>query len=144
MASVESILQFIVDRPGATANEIADELDMAANDVQSRLAQYIDAGKVKKDKKRIEGGREMLVYFPGQSLVNEVDGVKRIVTLAKRPRPPVADSERATPSEFTFGFFSDGSLSIGKGNKDIRLTRAETSQLLEFLDCINIEKIAAG
>lgn len=144
MATTESILQLIVDRPGLTANEIADEVELVASDVQSRLAKYVEAGKVKKDLKQIDGGKTMLIYFPGQSLIQEVDGVKRIATLAKKPGPKPRDENADAPSDFTFGFFSNGTLSISKGNKEIKLTRAETSQMIDFLDAINIEKIAGA
>jgi hypothetical protein len=143
MASIESILQVIVDHPGFTAAQIADQVDLVASDVQSRLSKYITANKVRAERKKLEGdSREVIRYFPMQSLVNEVDGVTRIVTAAKAPRPPAVNIESGGAARaFTFGFFSDGALSVAKGSKEMRLTRAETTQLLEFLDCINIEKI---
>ncbi|RKE36678.1 hypothetical protein B0G76_2880 [Paraburkholderia sp. BL23I1N1] len=143
MASIESILQLIVDRPGLTANEIADEVDLVASDVQSRLVKHIESGKVKKDLKAVDGGRTVFTYFPGQSLIQEVDGVKRATTTSGKTGPKPQALPGAA-SDFTFGFFSNGTLSISKGSKEIRLTRAEASQMIDFLDAINIEKIAGA
>jgi len=144
MASIESILQLIVDRPGLTAAELGDELELASADVQSRLAKYITADKVRTDKKKIESGREVLTYFPGQSLVDEVDGVKRIVTASAAKRSAAPANVAPAASDFTFGFFSDGALSVSKGSREMRLTRDETARLLRFLDAINVELIASG
>lgn len=89
MASIESILQLIVDRPGMTASELGEQLELAPADVQSRLAKYIDNGQVKRDKKKVDG-RELLIYFPAQSLIDEADGVKRIVKPATAKRAAAA------------------------------------------------------
>ena len=143
MAAIEKILQVVVDHPGYTAAEIADELEMAPEDIQSHLKPYIDAGKIKRDKKRSEAsGREVLIYFPAQSLVNESDG--RIMLLSRATRAPraLATSDEAPEVEPSchFGFFSSGQVVVSKGNKEIKLSRAETSRLLEFLDSINVDR----
>ncbi|KVO95526.1 hypothetical protein WL21_32635 [Burkholderia ubonensis] len=143
MPSIEQILQVIVDHPGRTAAEIASEVGLATADVQSRLVKYVDAGKVKKDVKKVDGFRDVFTYWPMQSLIREVDGTKQIVTLARGVRAAPADDDRPDPS-FTFGFFSNGTLSIAKGSKDVKLSPAETRRLLAFLDSINIEKITAA
>jgi len=141
MASIEKILQVVVDHPGFTAAELGDELDMSPEDVQSRLKPYIDAGKVKRDKKRAESGRDVLTYFPAQSLVDASDG--RIALLSRAPRatraPMVGESASGEPS-CHFGFFSNGQVTVSKGSKEIKLSREETSRLLEFLDSINVER----
>ncbi|TAM50189.1 MAG: hypothetical protein EPN57_20420 [Paraburkholderia sp.] len=143
MASIEKILQTIVDHPGFTAAEIGDELDMTAEDVQSRLKSYIDAGRVKRDKKKSEGsGRDVFIYFPAQSLVDASDG--RIVLLSRAPRTPrtiaTADESSTNEARCHFGFFSNGQVTVSKGSKEIKLSREETSRLLEFLDSINVER----
>lgn len=142
MASIENILQLIVDRPGMTASELGEQLELAPADVQSRLVKYIDAGQVKRDKKKVDG-RELLTYFPAQSLIDEADGVKRIVKPAAVKRAAAAVA--APPgTDFTFGFFSNGGLSIAKGTREIRLDRGETTRLIEFLDAINVDQISAS
>ncbi|KVG33825.1 winged helix-turn-helix domain-containing protein [Burkholderia diffusa] len=143
MPSIEEILQVIVDHPGCTAAEIASEVGLTTADVQSRLVKYIDAGKVKKDVKKVDGHRDMFTYFPMQSLIREVDGAQQIVTLARGGRPQATDGDTTDPS-FTFGFFSNGTLSIAKGTKDVKLSPNETRRLLAFLDSINIEKITSA
>ena len=143
MPSIEEILKVIVDHPGRTAAEIASEVGIATADVQSRLGKYVDAGKVKKDVKKVDGHRDVFTYFPMQSLIREVDGTKQIVTLARGGRPPAVDGD-APDTSFTFGFFSNGTLSIAKGTKDVKLSPAETQRLLAFLDSINIEKITSA
>ncbi|WP_186169609.1 helix-turn-helix domain-containing protein [Burkholderia gladioli] len=139
MASTESILKLIVDRPGLTAAELADELDTTATDVQSRLAKYITSEHVKREKKKLEN-RDVWIYFPSQSLVNEGGGLNPDA-MKRAPRTPAA---AAAPGVFTFGFFSDGALSIAKGSKEIRLTHDEAERLIKFLDAINIDRITAG
>ncbi|OJB11851.1 hypothetical protein [Burkholderia ubonensis] len=140
MPSIEQILQVIVDHPGRTAAEIASEVGLATADVQSRLVKYVDAGKVKKDTKKVDGFRDVFTYWPMQSLIREVDGTKQIVTLARGARTTAPEGDSADPS-FTFGFFSNGVLSIAKGSKEIKLSPDETRRLLAFLDSINVEKI---
>lgn len=98
MASIESILQLIVDRPGMTASELGEQLELAPADVQSRLAKYIDNGQVKRDKKKVDG-RELLIYFPAQSLIDEADGVKRIVKPATAKRAAAAAAVAAPPRQ---------------------------------------------
>ncbi|KWI90149.1 hypothetical protein WM08_14915 [Burkholderia ubonensis] len=143
MPSIEQILQVIVDHPGRTAAEIASEVGLATADVQSRLVKYVDAGKVKKDTKKVDGFRDVFTYWPMQSLIREVDGTKQIVTLARGGRAAPVDDDTPDPS-FTFGFFSNGTLSIAKGTKDVKLSPNETRRLLAFLDSINIEKITSA
>lgn len=142
MASIEKILQVVVDHPGFTAAEIGDELDMASEDVQSRLKPYIDAGRVKRDQKRAESGRQVLTYFPAQSLINESDG--RIALLSRAPRAPrmasITDESPSSEPTCHFGFFSSGQVVVSKGSKEIKLSREETSRLLEFLDSINVDR----
>ncbi|KVL59299.1 hypothetical protein WT01_15845 [Burkholderia cepacia] len=147
MPSIEQILQLIVDHPGITAGELADQIGISTSDVNFRLIKYIEAGKVKKEPKPLESGGTVNRYFPMQSLIKEADGVKQIVTLPRGgprvPRVAPADGDGPDPS-FTFGFFSNGTLSITKGTKEVKLAPAETQRLLAFLDSINIEKITGA
>lgn len=142
MASIEKILQTIVDHPGFTASEIGAELEMLGEDIQSRIKPYIDAGKVKRDKKAVPNGRDVFTYFPAQSLVDASDG--RIVLLSRAPRTPraiaTADESPTSEARCHFGFFSNGQVIVSKGSKEIKLSREETSRLLEFLDSINVER----
>ena len=142
MASIEKILQTIVDHPGFTASEIGAELEMAGEDIQSRIKPYIDAGKVKRDKKAAPNGRDVFTYFPAQSLVDASDC--RIVLLSRAPRTPrsipAADESSTSEARCHFGFFSSGQVIVSKGSKEIKLSREETSRLLEFLDSINVER----
>lgn len=72
--------------------------------------------------------------------MDEKDGRKVIRTLAKAPR-----AARRIPegSDLRFGLFTGASLTVEKGSKRIELTSAETAALIDFLDAINIERIAS-
>ncbi|RDU99188.1 hypothetical protein [Trinickia dinghuensis] len=149
MATLEQILQVVVDHPGYIAAEIADELEklgqpVNADEIGPRLKTYVDAGKVKREKKTAPSGREVWAYFPMQSLVDVSDGTKRIVTHQRGRRTlnqlPGTDTASSVERTCDFGFFSNGHVTIVKGNKEIKLDREETSRLLEFLDSINVER----
>ncbi|CAB3764201.1 hypothetical protein [Paraburkholderia humisilvae] len=141
MSSVKAILQLIVDRPSITAAEIADELDMQAKNVQPLIHPYLNDGRVKSEKKpAVEGGASVNHYFASQTLLKEVDGVKQIVTRRKPALAPATVGD----GRFSCGFFTDGRLSIVKDRKAIDLSREETTQLLAFIDAINIERIVGA
>jgi hypothetical protein len=142
MSNVKAILKLIVDRPGITGAEIADELDMQAKNVQPLINPYINDGKVKVEKKPVNGSAPVNAYFAAQALVAEIDGVRQIVT--RRDRPAGAAVADAGDSRFSCGFFADGHLSIVKDRKTIELSREETAQLLAFIDAINIERIVGA
>ncbi|WP_176322442.1 MarR family transcriptional regulator [Burkholderia vietnamiensis] len=139
MTQIEKMLQLIVDRPGITSVEIADELEVTKDNVTTCLARFVQNEKVRLEKKPVEGTRPINAYFPGQSLVNEVDGVKQIVMPARRGRP--ARTAPPEGSDFRFGFFSNGALQISKNGKSVELLPGEASALIDFLDSINVDKI---
>jgi hypothetical protein len=140
VSHVKSILQLIVDRPGITAAQIAEELDMQAKNVQPLIHPYLNDGRVKAEKKPVSGSAAVNHYFASQTLVKEVDGVRQIVT----GRKPAAVPGTFTDAHFSCGFFTDGRLSIVKDRKTIDLSPDETQKLLAFIDSINIERIVGA
>jgi len=141
VSTVKAILQLIADHPGMTGAEIADKLDMESKAVQPLINTYINDGKIKVEKKPVTGAAPVNAYFPSQSLMNDLDGVKQIVRGRGRPSATVAD---AAPRTFSCGFFTDGRISIVKDRKTIDLSPEETAQLLAFIDSINIERIVGA
>lgn len=140
MATVQKILQAIIDHPGWSGAQLGELLDMDAKDIQPRVDPYIRQGRVIRDKKVMDGSSPINLYYPSDDLIREFDGTKQIVTKAARKAPAFAPRD-AAPGDFVCGFSTTGRLTITKGRKTIDLTREETTRLLKFIDCINIETI---
>ncbi|WP_017880480.1 hypothetical protein [Burkholderia mayonis] len=143
MASVQQILQAIIDHPGSSGAQLAEQLDVDAKDIQPRIDPYIRQGRVIRDKKVMDGSSPINLYYPSDDLVREFDGTKQTVTKAARKAPAFTPTD-AAPGDFVCGFSTAGRLTVTKGRKTIELTREETSRLLKFVDCINIEAIAGA
>ncbi|MDS0794673.1 hypothetical protein NUV26_21120 [Burkholderia pseudomultivorans] len=140
MATVKQILQAIIDNPGFSGAQLGDMLDMDAKDIQPRIHTYISDGRVRCDKKPMDGSAPINLYYASAELVREFDGTNQTVTKAARK---VANLP-AAPGDFVCGFSTAGCLTITKGRKTVDLTREETARLLAFVDCINIEAIAGS
>ncbi|MBU9231417.1 hypothetical protein DN523_29145 [Burkholderia multivorans] len=140
MATVKRILQAIVDNPGFSGAQLGDMLDLDAKDIQPRIHTYISDGRVRCEKKPMDGSSPINLYYASPELVKEFDGTNQTVTKAVRK---VAHLPVATDG-FVCGFSTAGRLTITKGRKTIDLTREETARLLAFVDCINIEAIAGS
>ncbi|QTD89441.1 hypothetical protein [Burkholderia anthina] len=140
MATVKQILQAIIDNPGFSSAQLGDMLDMDAKDIQPRIHSYIAAGRVRCDKRPMDGSSPINLYYASAELVREFDGTNQTVTKAARK----VASHPAAPEGFVCGFSTAGRLTITKGRKTIDLTREETARLLAFVDCINIEAIAGS
>lgn len=141
MATIKQILQAIIDHPGSSGAQLAELLDMDAKDVQPRIQPYINKGQVRCDKKPMDGSSPINLYFASDDLVKEFDGTQQTVTKAPRKGPSFVPRD-AAPGEFVCGFSTTGRLTITKGRKTVDLTREETTRLLKFIDCINVEAIA--
>ncbi|RQZ74822.1 MULTISPECIES: hypothetical protein [Burkholderia] len=141
MASVKQILTAIVDHPGWSGAQLAEELDMDAKDIQPRIDPYIRQGKVIRDKKVSDGASPINLYYASEDLIRELDGVQQLVTKAaqKNEAEPMPVAEQL--GDFVCGFNTAGCITITKGRKTLDLTRTESDALIEFLDCINIAKI---
>ncbi|MCA8183804.1 hypothetical protein [Burkholderia vietnamiensis] len=140
MATVKQILQAIIDNPGFSGAQLADALDMDAKDIQPRIQTYIAGGRVRCEKKPMDGSSPINLYYASADLVREFDGTNQTVTKAARK----VASLPAAPEGFVCGFSTAGRLTITKGRKTIDLTREETARLLAFVDCINIDAIAGS
>lgn len=141
MASVKQILQTIIDHPGWSGAQLADELEIDAKDIQPRIDSYIRQGKVIRDKKVIDGSSPINLYYPSDDLVREFDGTKQVVTKASKNTLEFASEDGGAHGGFVCGFSSAGHLTITKGRKTIELARHETARLLKFVDAINVEAI---
>ncbi|MGX5880876.1 hypothetical protein MJS38_23335, partial [Burkholderia gladioli] len=148
MATIKQILTAIVDHPGWSGAQLAEELDMDAKDIQPRIDAYIRQGKVIRDKKVLDGASPINLYYPTDDLIRELDGVQQVVTKATRNIEAAPASEQPPTAEplgdFVCGFNTAGCITITKGRKTLDMTRAESVALIEFLDCINTVKIIGG
>ncbi|MCA8059445.1 hypothetical protein [Burkholderia cepacia] len=143
MATVQKILQAIIDHPGSSGAQLAEMLDMDAKDIQPRIDPYMRQGRVIRDKKVMDGSSPINLYYPSDDLIREFDGTKQTVTKASR-KPVAFTPNDVAPGEFVCGFSTAGRLTVTKGRKTIELTREETARLLKFVDCINIDAIAGA
>ncbi|MEX3629344.1 MAG: hypothetical protein VB138_07470 [Burkholderia sp.] len=141
MATIKQILQAVIDHPGSSGAQLAELLDMDAKDIQPRIQAYINKGQVRCDKKPMDGAAPINLYFASDELVKEFDGTQQTVTKAARNSSAFTPTDVA-PGEFVCGFSTAGRLTVTKGRKTIDLTREETTRLLKFVDCINIDAIA--
>ncbi|HDR9585247.1 TPA: MarR family transcriptional regulator [Burkholderia stabilis] len=148
--TIDRILQHIVDHPGVNSAEIADALDIDSAGISGFLRSYIDDGRVSTEKGTAPSGREVNRYFPGQSLIREIDGVKQIVS-GRQPagtraalRAGGLDISTADPNaSFACGLLSNGQLMIMQQRRSMTLARDETARLIAYLDSINIDSAVA-
>lgn len=140
MATIKQILQAIIDNPGFSGAQLADALDMDAKDIQPRIQTYIAGGRVRCEKRPMDGSSPINLYYASADLVREFDGTNQTVTKAARK----VTSLPAAPEGFVCGFSTAGCLTITKGRKTVDLNREETARLLAFVDCINIDAIAGS
>lgn len=140
MATLKQILQTIVDHPGLSGAELGEMLDMDAKDIQPRIHPYISDGRVRCEKKPMDGAASINLYYASPELVREFDGTNQTVTKATRKTASLP----AASDGFVCGFSTAGRLTITKGRKTVDLTREETARLLAFVDAINIEAISGS
>ncbi|WP_246797792.1 hypothetical protein [Burkholderia perseverans] len=146
MTTTKKILQAIIDYPGSTAAELlallGDKVSLVPSDIQPRIHTYIADGRVIIEKRDTDGAKQVNTYRASKELVAAFDGQEQLVTNA--PRKTAGRPAYDPAIAFEVGFSSGGRITISKGGKKIDLSREETAALLEFLDCINIEKITGA
>lgn len=123
---VERILELIEQRPGIRSVEIEDELDIEY--VSAQMKPYVTKGYLLAEKVQTPNGREIMAY-------------RRNAQYEKLDKFRTA---KAAPSAtLVAALYTNGDFVIEKGGKALRLTPAETRELVNYLDRINVDQLLA-
>lgn len=136
----QRVIELIMARPGIRTPEIAEELDIS--NPQSCIMGELDRGEILAEKIQPEhGGHTVNAYRINPE--NPPD-----MTLHPRQRVVKAAGARVADGagSYSFALSSSGDLMINDGRKAIHLTPAGTTQLIAYLDRINVDQVmkAAG
>ncbi|WP_199030348.1 hypothetical protein [Ralstonia sp. ASV6] len=134
------IIELIMQRPDIRTPEIADALQLS--NPQSYIVGELDREEILvKNVPSEHGGRPVNAYRINPD--NPPD-----LTLNPRQRVVKAAGKRqaAGTEECSFALSSRGDLTINDGRKEVHLTAAGTTQLIAYLDRINVDQVmkAAG
>ncbi|WP_104565822.1 hypothetical protein [Ralstonia mannitolilytica] len=136
----QRVIELIMARPGIRTPEIAEELEIG--NPQSCITGELDRGEILAEKVQPEyGGHTVNAYRINPD--NPPD-----LTLQPRQRVVKAVGARSTggAGNYSFALSSSGDLTINDGRKAIHLPPAGTTQLIAYLDRINVDQVmkAAG
>lgn len=134
------IIELIKARPGIRTPEIADELGIG--NPQAYITGEVDREEILVQKVQPEhGGNAVNTYRinPENPPDLTLNPRQRIVKAAGKRQPTAA-------TECSFALSSRGDLTISDGRKAIQLSADGTSQLIAYLDRINVDQVmkAAG
>lgn len=137
MTNKQLIIAKIKARPGIRTPEITEETGV--DNPASYIVAEIDRGEILVEKITIEGvGRPVNAYrINPESPPDE--------TLNPRQRVvKVRGNASADTDGFSAALSSRGDLTISDGAKTVRLTPAQTSSLITYLDRINVDQVMAA